>query len=249
MQFVLASAMAAAVALCCMLSFAPHARAATLTSDQLQNVQQLLQSYGVSDAKINAVTAVLSDNGMHMGSSTASSTNCAAPVRALVRGMRSEDVKTLQERLVDDGYLSEDNATGYFGSSTEGALKAWQADQGIVASGTPETTGWGAVGKKTLRAFATCELHKVENRLEHGTASSTPGMEPMHNERGDGRPPMPPMPPSTVGSSTQSNAVDVGQFLSDYSDAFNQNLAAVATAPYQFYVPMVSDFFVALGIN
>lgn len=245
MQLSLALAMTFGLALCCMFSFAPRAHAATLTADQLTNVQQLLASYGVDQQKINAVSAVLSDNGMHVGSA-ASSTPCAVPARALMRGMRSEDVKMLQERLSEDGYLSQDNATGFFGSTTQAAVKQWQADHGIVASGTPETTGWGAVGKKTLSALAACELHKVESRLEHGTASSTPGMPPMH---GNDRPPMPPPTPGTAGSAPQSNAVDVGQFLSDYSDAFNQNLAAVASAPYQFYTPIVSDFLVALGIN
>jgi peptidoglycan hydrolase-like protein with peptidoglycan-binding domain len=254
MQFVLASTMAFAVALCCMLSFAPHARAASLTNDQLSNVQQLLQSYGVSDAKINAVTAVLSDNGMQqMGSSTASSTNCAAPARALMRGMRSDDVKTLQERLVNDGYLSQDNATGFFGSSTEQAVKQWQADSGIVASGTPETTGWGMVGRKSLQELDKCEVHHIENGVMQGNASSTMGMPPMRGE-GHGRPggnsPInggTPIPQATAAP--QSAAGSVGQFLSDYSDAFNQNLAAVATAPYNFYVPIMSDFFTAIGLN
>jgi len=253
-QLVLAAAMAGAVALCCMFSFAPHARAATLTQDQLSNVQQLLASYGVDPQKINAVSAVLSDNGMHADSPKGLGA-CAAPGRSLMRGMRSDDVKTLQNRLVDDGFLTEDNATGFFGSSTEAAVKEWQARQGIVASGTPETTGWGMVGQRSLQALKNCQT-KVEqhlNNVEERAASTTQRLQNIEhrieNRMSSSTPGQPPMPPQGPTAEPQTSAGPVGQFLSDYSDAFNQNLAAVATAPYNFYVPILSDFFTAIGLN
>lgn len=43
--------------------------------------------------------------------------------------------------------------TGYFGSVTEQLVKNWQAAHGVVSSGTPDTTGYGAVGPKTRAAI------------------------------------------------------------------------------------------------
>lgn len=289
---------------CCLLSFAPHARAAApdlaantlndfitapqdgttagdampiaapvapvaalagttspgtaLTQEQLANVQSLLASYGVPQQRINAVSAVLMDakldpNGPAGRPATASSTNCLAPLRALVKGMRSNDVATLQDRLIDDGYLSEDSATGYFGNATESALKQWQADQGIVATGTPETTGWGSVGKKTLQALAACVMHNAQNSintLDNRAPSSTPA-----------RPLTPPSAPvAPVGSTSvpsmlqgiddsQGAAAATAQFLADYSDAFNRNLAAVVAAPFNLAINLLSGYFNAIGIQ
>jgi peptidoglycan hydrolase-like protein with peptidoglycan-binding domain len=45
------------------------------------------------------------------------------------------------------------NATGYFGPLTQEAVQKWQAAHGIVSSGTPDTTGYGAVGPSTRSAF------------------------------------------------------------------------------------------------
>lgn len=45
--------------------------------------------------------------------------------------------------------------TGYFGPLTERLVQAWQASQGIVSSGSPDTTGYGAVGPRTRALLAT----------------------------------------------------------------------------------------------
>lgn len=246
------AAVAAVVALL-LVSFALPARAASLTQDQLSNVQALLQSYGVDDSKIKAVSAVLSDQGLHIGQG--STTPCAVPARALSRGMQNEDVKALQQRLSDDGYISEDNVSGFFGSTTQAALMRWQADQGIVATGTPDTTGWGSVGKRTLEALSRCEVRTPEDG--QGQASSTPGM-PSRGDRGGehGQPMFPggsgtPVPTAAPvsGDGQQSSLDSALKFVSDYSDAFNQNMAAVVTAPYDTFVPVLSNFFYSLGIR
>ena len=44
--------------------------------------------------------------------------------------------------------------TGYFGPLTEQAVQAWQSTHGIIASGSPETTGYGAVGPATRATMA-----------------------------------------------------------------------------------------------
>ncbi len=74
---------------------------------------------------------------------------CRALSRALRAGERGEDVRELQDFLRLQGFFSGE-ATGYFGPITERALQKWQADRGIVATGSPRLTGWGVVGPRTL---------------------------------------------------------------------------------------------------
>ena len=69
--------------------------------------------------------------------------------RDLALGDRGDDVTVLQQFLVSRGYTTADNITGYFGPTTQKALQNFQKDQQIVSSGTPESTGFGAVGPLT----------------------------------------------------------------------------------------------------
>lgn len=89
---------------------------------------------------------------------TAQSTqSCVALTRNLSFGSRGPDVVRLQQ-FFNYEYFSfySSYATGYFGSITQAAVKQWQAGQGIVSSGTPATTGFGAVGPKTRAAMNSC---------------------------------------------------------------------------------------------
>lgn len=70
-------------------------------------------------------------------------------VRTLGRTMSGEDVRALQRFLVGAGMLGSDNATGFFGVATESAVRSWQAANGVVGHGSPETTGYGMVGLQT----------------------------------------------------------------------------------------------------
>src|SRR3989338_5048557 len=72
--------------------------------------------------------------------------------RDLSIGSRGTDVSALQTFLIAQGFLSA-TATGYFGSLTEAAVRQYQAAQNIVSSGTPATTGYGAVGPRTRAAI------------------------------------------------------------------------------------------------
>jgi len=68
----------------------------------------------------------------------------------LTRGSRGSEVEKLQTLLARDPTLyPEQIVTGYFGLLTENAVKRFQTVYGIVAFGTPETTGFGMVGPKT----------------------------------------------------------------------------------------------------
>ncbi len=59
------------------------------------------------------------------------------------------DVTRLQSYLASTGHFTYGKPTGFYGPATAEAVKRWQVEQGIVSSGTPETTGYGAFGPTT----------------------------------------------------------------------------------------------------
>ncbi len=60
---------------------------------------------------------------------------CGILNRNVSSGAQGDDVRSLQEFLRDEGYLSA-NATGYFGPMTAGAVAKWQASQGVSSVGS-----------------------------------------------------------------------------------------------------------------
>ena len=58
----------------------------------------------------------------------------AADVYPLKKGSKGDEVKALQEMLIDLGFLN-DKADGIFGSKTEAAVEAWQAYRGAEQTG------------------------------------------------------------------------------------------------------------------
>jgi hypothetical protein len=84
----------------------------------------------------------------------------AGITKQLDLGMTDPQVTALQKFLNANGYPvassglgSPGNETSYFGPATQAALQAYQSAQGIVTSGTPETTGYGRVGPLTLSSI------------------------------------------------------------------------------------------------
>lgn len=71
-------------------------------------------------------------------------------IKGLKRGQRSEDVKALQQRLVDHFKLTpaSDYVTGYFGPTTYKLLVKYQLEKGIVKS--EKDSACGLVGPKTV---------------------------------------------------------------------------------------------------
>ncbi len=55
--------------------------------------------------------------------------------RTLSLGMSGEDVRSLQNFLISQGFLAAGNNTGYFGSLTDAAVKAFQVREGIEPVG------------------------------------------------------------------------------------------------------------------
>src|SRR3989344_3272178 len=79
---------------------------------------------------------------------------CPVLTRALSVGVSGADVTSLQQFLAaDPAVYPEGTASGYFGPLTEQAVQRWQAKYNVVTSGTPATTGYGAVGPMTRSAI------------------------------------------------------------------------------------------------
>lgn len=60
------------------------------------------------------------------------------PLPTLMRGDINEDVRAMQQALIDMGYL-DGAADGNFGRKTEAAVSAYQADMGLAATGIADS--------------------------------------------------------------------------------------------------------------
>jgi hypothetical protein len=139
-----------------------------------QRLLQLLppvQSYlsqapaSTGDEPLLRLEALLSGNSLQtliagVGSTTLGipqgNVECPAITRLLTIGSQGEDVTALQAYLIATGFLSIEAPTGYFGTVTQASVQAWQSARGIVTEGTPQTTGFGAVGPMTREALQNC---------------------------------------------------------------------------------------------
>jgi peptidoglycan hydrolase-like protein with peptidoglycan-binding domain len=149
------------------------AAAAALTSAQVNAVIAVLSSFGVDSATVAAVRAAL--EGTSVGTSqqeTSASLSCPEITKTLSFGARdataSGQVSTLQTFLGIE-------PTGYFGLETREAVQAFQAAQGVVATGTPATTGYGVVGAKTRAAIAEI-CGRVSSVVTATTSPSSPSV-------------------------------------------------------------------------
>jgi len=82
--------------------------------------------------------------------STPRPTPAATPNPILKRGMDSEEVKKLQETLMDLGYLDIDESTSHFGPATEDALKRFQRQVNFSDWLDVELEEDGVAGVQTL---------------------------------------------------------------------------------------------------
>ena len=113
-----------------MLSLAPMAHAAALTSSQVQAILSLLTSFGADASTIANVQASLTGS---TPVSTTPSTSACSFTRDLTIGSTGADVTCLQNALRAGGYMSA-NATGYFGALTQAGVVAWQQSAGVTPS-------------------------------------------------------------------------------------------------------------------
>ena len=129
-----------------MLTFAPMAQAASLTSSQVQSILSLLSSFGANSATIANVQAALngtSSTSTTGGSTTTTSTASCSFTGDLTIGSTGAAVTCLQQALIAGGYSIPAGATGYFGAQTQTAVIAWQKAAGI----TPAAGYFGAISR------------------------------------------------------------------------------------------------------
>jgi chitodextrinase len=104
----------------------------------------------------NLTTKLAATNGMSTLASVYDASNLTQP---LTPGMQAPAVTTLQKILNQDsstmvattGAGSPGQESDYFGKATVVAVQKFQEKWGIVTAGSPATSGFGAVGPKTLQ--------------------------------------------------------------------------------------------------
>ena len=89
-------------------------------------------------------------------------TSSQAQANALMLGMKGDDVTNIQKRLKDLNYMK--NVTGYFGSETENAVKAFQKRNGLGAD--------GKIGKATMSALTSSGAKKAKTGSSSSGSSS-----------------------------------------------------------------------------
>lgn len=133
--------------------------------------QNLLYSSGAK--KADGTTAGSTSASTNTGTS---SSNSSATYSTLKRGITSSDVKKLQQKLIDLGYLST-NATGYYGSATYAAVTAFQkahnlAADGIAGSATQSMLYGGNAKSAGSSSTTTVNTNKTYATLKEGMKSS-----------------------------------------------------------------------------
>lgn len=64
------------------------------------------------------------------------------PGKVFKKGVKSEDVKEIQQKLIDLGYLKLDKLTENYGPKTEAAVRAFQKDKGVKVDGKVGPATW-----------------------------------------------------------------------------------------------------------
>lgn len=117
------------------------------TPSQSIQIAQLMQLIAQLQAQLAQMQVGGSGNGQ-----------CIQLSRALFLGVSDNetegDVSKLQQFLTKTGHYTFGKPTGFFGPATQIALQSWQKSNGIVSSGSPETTGYGVTGPSTRSTMA-----------------------------------------------------------------------------------------------
>lgn len=159
---------------------------ATAQSASVSSASSLLSEITALEQQINALTTASSSLSVSTAPTTPSpsptiTTNlCPDLSRTLSLGASGADVGGLQEFLASQGIFHA-VVTGYFGTVTQAAVETWQADNGIVSYGSPETTGYGVVGPRTQAAMESlCEGGQsgATNQSSQAQGSSSTSIKP-----------------------------------------------------------------------
>lgn len=143
----------AAAILGAVLLGSPVALSAQTVAELQQQIEALLSQLSVLQSKVIEASARPATSTQAASTPTVApigAGGCVAVARTLSLGSRGDDVSALQRFLARDASVYADGSvTGFYGPLTEAAVKAFQAKHGIASSGSPETTGFGAVGPRT----------------------------------------------------------------------------------------------------
>ncbi len=123
-----------------------------LTNEEiLAQLQVLYQAVAAVQAQIQQLSPTPSESAS--APAALASASCTRIATNLAFGMRDGAsggaVSLLQQFLKAAGDYAYPEITGYFGVATQSALQRYQARSGIVASGSPRTTGYGVAGPRT----------------------------------------------------------------------------------------------------
>lgn len=147
------------VAISVALSVVPltaYAQTSGLTTEQVNAVIELLESFDVSEETVTEVRAILEGGGQAVSSDQCRTLNLSNTLYSGLSDSETDgEVSELQRFLDQLGHFMYPDITGYYGSVTEGAVQKYQAENNIVSSGSPETTGYGVVGPQTRESFQT----------------------------------------------------------------------------------------------
>ncbi len=121
------------------------------------------------------VVSVVATTTAETVSTSSAQTFCPPITRLLKIGSRGADVLCLQQFLIYEHMLAAELASGYFGGNTEQAVKYYQSSNDIITFGTPQTTGYGAVGPKTRAAINArfIEIGAVDFQSNYATSSAS----------------------------------------------------------------------------
>jgi antitoxin component YwqK of YwqJK toxin-antitoxin module len=185
------------------------------TVQQLQ--LQLAQTQGVVTTTQNIQPTVTKPNILN------TSQTCPNLYRNLWVGLRGNDVSELQRFLQSTGDYTYGSITGYYGPATMRAVQRWQARNGIVSYGSPNTTGFGVVGPATRRAFnSVCAIPSVTPKRVIG------GQNIQNDTVGNS------MSLASIIDTNSKDGIDKTYFIDLYSDVNNTNMSidAVVTTRY-----------------
>ena len=136
--------------------------------------------------------------------------------RNLTPGMSGNDVRSLQQFLIDNGFQIKDGATGYYGPQTKAAVEQWQRSVGINAG-----NNYGYFGPLSKQYL-----------LGQQGAGSEPPMSPMGNPQSEYADPFRTEPSGTVPSTALSSSLTTGdvmaranQIYQTYQNYINQQMA------------------------
>ena len=136
-----------------MVSTVPFATRALEQSDIGAQIETLLARIAELQAKVAELQSVSDSTSASTQGGATPTQSCVMLNSNLGFGSRGDQVSKLQQFLGVD-------PTGYFGPLTMAAVQKWQAANGIVSSGTPESTGYGRVGPAT-RAAIGCSIKNL----------------------------------------------------------------------------------------